>query len=491
MLANKRSGLTAALTLGIAATLAGCSDYPSDGVIDTKVLRSKAEIIEVEGSVYGLKPGALDLRSALTHDRRVLRNAFSAGIEAHEEGKDLPTIDLKGNADTVDFDVDAFQSDLAAAITQYTTDVDAKQAEGVKEAEAQRDKLQARMEEMSAAASKHDSYVAEAAATVKEAEENLSKAIEAYNEELSKPLEELNSLAAKNGLNELPARANPINRYRTLDLTNKAMPATCPKKVGHIAIDMRKETQTCGYVRMSSHYKPIYDAVPGIIKPALIALPKLQEELGKKGSWGRDATGAYGELAKAKKVLKGQTAMADKKFGDNFRRDRKQKRLKRKLERAGKTVAHRESDDYRNNVKRGIYPSLPEESDAVIDEYLSSLHGHLDSHIEQGPSVVLNGNMAEFSGLDGGYEAAVIVAEFIVESGSRRDTATSVHFVDLTDENVKEAGEIRVDLDKRSISSGYGIDIRNDVDREKAVLRATKKFVSDRERAERRAKQST
>lgn len=50
MLANKRSSLTAALAAGIAVSLAGCSDYPSDGVIDTKMLRSEAAIIEVGGT---------------------------------------------------------------------------------------------------------------------------------------------------------------------------------------------------------------------------------------------------------------------------------------------------------------------------------------------------------------------------------------------------------------------------------------------------------
>ena len=81
MLALKRKSL-AALTVGVAVTLAGCSDYPGDGVIDTKELRKMAKIVEVEGNVYGIKTGGVNAYAVYEEDKNALRGAEYAAWEA-------------------------------------------------------------------------------------------------------------------------------------------------------------------------------------------------------------------------------------------------------------------------------------------------------------------------------------------------------------------------------------------------------------------------
>lgn len=483
MQAKYRSGLAAALALGVAATLAGCSDYPSDGVIDTKLLRSKAEIIEVEGNVYGIKPGGLETYAAWTHDKSALNGALTNVVNARDAGESLPAIELKFSSDKTGFDIDDFQAAVEASLVKYNAAVDARQAELVAEIKTKRDELAAKLEEVSAAGAKHDSYVADAKAKVETAEQSLNQAIDAYNAAFTQPLEEINKLAAAAGLKKLAANSSPINSYRTLDLTNKPVPATCPDQRSYIAVDMLKEAKTCGYIRVANYYRSIYGDIPAIVKPSLLALPALKETLGKKGSWGRSGTGAYGELDQAEKALKERIAEANNKFGNASQQSRQQVWLSNQIDNADSEIVRRESDDYRSTAKGGINAKLDDETAAAAERYLVGLHGHLLSHIEKGPEVVLDDQMAKFSGLDSGYEAAVIVAEFIAEAGGRRDAAASVHFVDLTDEAVKDAGEIRVDLSEDSFSSGRFVDIRDEDALTKATLKVMRNYIRDQDRA--------
>ena len=111
MLALKRKSL-AALTVGVAVTLAGCSDYPGDGVIDTKELRKMAKIVEVEGNVYGIKTGGVNAYAVYEEDKSALRGAEYAAWESYQEGKGVPKIELQYDGSVDGFELAKFQSAL-------------------------------------------------------------------------------------------------------------------------------------------------------------------------------------------------------------------------------------------------------------------------------------------------------------------------------------------------------------------------------------------
>lgn len=483
MLALKRKSL-AALTVGVAVTLAGCSDYPGDGVIDTKELRKMAKIVEVEGNVYGIKTGGVNAYAVYEEDKNALRGAEYAAWESYQDGKGVPKIELQYDGSVDGFELAKFQSALEAAVEKAVTDVEAELADDIAEAKEKRDQLAAKLQEASEGGAKYESYVADAKAEFEAAQKSLNAAIDAYNAEIERPLTTLNEIAEANGLQKVRDYQNPIKNFRSIDFSNRSMPSTCPRQAGYTAVDMRKEQELCGYIRVGSRFDPYLDEVVSVTKAAYMKLPDLQAEIGKKGGWNRDATGAYATLESAEAKYKSRVSEARSKFGDNRQREREQKYLSRSLDRAESELARVEGDEHRGQVMRMTSVRLPEEVEDSADSYIDALEANVISHIEKGPKITLGEKNAEFSGFSGDYEGAAVVADFIAGEGNRRDNMVSIHFIDLTDEAVKQADELRVELSRDSFSDGRRIDIREQESIEEGILDLLDDEVRDRRRAD-------
>lgn len=483
MLALKRSGL-AALSAGIALSIAGCSDYPGDGVIDTKELRKMAKIVEVEGNVYGIKTGGVDAYAVYEHDKNTLRGVEYAAWESYREGKGVPKLELQYSGSVEGFELSKFQSALDAAVEEAVTEVEAELAEDIAEAKAKRDELAAKLQEVSEGGAKFESYVADAKAEYEAAQKALNEAIDAYNAEIERPLNKLNEIAETNGLQKVRDYQNPIKNFRSIDFSDRSMPSSCPRQAGYTTVDLRKEQELCGYIRLGSRFDPYVSEVVSVTKAALIKLPDLQAAIGKKGGWNRDATGAYATLDTAEDAYKTRTSEARSKFGNDLQRKRQQNHLSRSLDRAENQLAKVEGDEHRDYLMRMGSIQLPRDVKESASAYIDTLEANVAGYIEKGPEITLGDKDAEFSGFNGDYEGAVVVADFIAGEGNRRDNMVSIHFIDLTDEAVKNADQLSAELSRESFRDGRRIDIREPESIEEGILDRLDDVVQDRRRAD-------
>lgn len=483
MLAFKRIGL-ASVSVGIAFSLAGCSDFPGDGVIDTKELRSKASIVEVEGNVYGIKSGGVDAYAVYEHDRHALINAESDAWSAHREGNDIPKIELKYDGDETGFDLDGFQAALDEAIADADAKVTSQLEKQVEEAQQRRDKLAQELEEVSKGGEKFESYVADAKAKYKASEKALSDATDAYNGAIEGPLNKLNEIAAANDLQKVRSHQNPIRSYRSIDFKNRSIPSSCPKQPGYTAVDLISEQKMCGYIRLPSGFEPHSQEIVAATKEAMLSIPKLKEKVGKKGGWNRDATGAYASLEAAEKAYKARASEARDKFGNDNQRAYRQDHLKNKLERIDSEIARLEGEEEREHAMFMTRPDLPEEFEAAADKYIEALRKDVAENIEKGPSVTLGDKDAEFSGFSGDYEGAVVVADFIIEARNTRENFATIHYLDLTDEDVKNADSLNATIDRESVSDGRRINIRESESIEKGIMNRLRDAARERAKAD-------
>ena len=482
MLEVKRSSLSA-LAIGIAATLVGCSDYPSEGVIDTKELRSLAKIVEVEGNVYGIKMGALDAYGVYEHDRNALNNAEYDAWEAYRKGESIPKIELKYEGDRNGFDLAAFRSAIDDAIAEAVKEVEAEIAEDIAEAQENRVKVVAEIEEVSKGGEKFEAYVADAKAEYEAAKKALNNAIEAYNAEIERPVQKMNEIAEANGLEKVGSRQNPIRSYRTIDFSNRSMPSSCPRQAGYTAVNLLDEQKTGGYVRLPSRFEPHSSEVVQATKTALINIPKAEATLGEKGGWGSNGSGAYETVELAEDTYKERASEARSKFGNDLQRKRKLEYLNRNLERVESEIARLEAEDHRSQIMAMTRPDLPENVEESADNYIDGVYANLTGYIEKGPEITLGEKNAVFSGFNGDYEGAIAVADFIVEDGSRRENLATLNYLNLMVEEVKNGDALNFELNRESFSDGRRIDIREPESIEKAIIKCLNEQERQRERA--------
>lgn len=483
MLTLKRSSL-AAVTGGIALSLAGCSDFPGEGVIDTKELRTHAAIVEVEGNVYGIKQGGVDAYAVYEHDQKALNRAERNAWNAYSKGEGIPKIELQFEGDTTGFDLGAFQAALEAAVDEAKTKVDAEIAEEIAEAQKRRDDIAQKIEEASKGGDKFAAYVADAKAEFEAAQKALNTAIDKYNAAIASPLDKLNEIAEANGLEKVSSYQNPVKSYRTIDFSKRSVPSSCPNQRGYTSVNLLAEQKLCAYIRLDSRFEPYSNDVVSVTKTALINIPKLKEQIGRKGGWSTKGTGAYATLAEAEDAYKKRVSEARNKFGNDRQREYRLSSLNRDLERMEGRLADLKSDENRNSAMILTTPDLSDEAEAAADAYIDGLKANVVGYIEKGPAITMGEKDAKFEGFSGDYEGAAIVADFIFEDNGRRDNLTSIHYVDLTDEAVKSADAITVAVGKESFTKGRFIDIRDAEDIEKAILKVVEDEAEERAEAD-------
>ncbi|SNC68112.1 hypothetical protein SAMN04487881_2178 [Marinobacter sp. es.048] len=481
MLDVKRSSLSA-LLMGFTATMVGCSDYPGDGVLDTKMVREFAEIIEVEGNVYGIKKGALDAYRRYSHDRSALKSAESIAWDAYQEGEGVPKIELQYEGDRNGFDLDAFQSALDTAVTEAAEKAEAEIAEDIAEAQARRAELIVKIEEISKGGEKFDAYVADAKSEYEAAQKALDNAIDAYNAEIERPLTTMNEIAEANGLEKASSRLNPIRSYRKIDFSNRAMPSSCPSQRGYTSVNLLREQKTCGYIRLASRFEPYAGEIVKATKAALINIPNAKTKMGEKGGWGSDGTGAYAAVEVSEDAYKERLSEARSKFGNDSQRKRQVSYLEDNLERLDNQIADYKGENHRGYVMRQTYPELPANIDKSADKYIDGMYQNLVGYIEKGPEITMAGKNAEFSGFSGDYEGGVTVADFIVNENGRRKDYETINYLDLTIEAVKTADVLTFELDRDGFSDGRRIDIREPDTIEEAIIKQLREQERERRR---------
>jgi hypothetical protein len=476
---SKRS-YVAVLAAGIAVSLVGCSEYPDSGTLDTKFLRSEAAIIEVDGGVYGVKTGTLDAFVAFDYDSKLLNNLESRAWSAHLAGEPLPKIELTYPGAAASFDIAAVQAELGEAVVATEKGVDADIVEDIAELQTERDEMAAKLETVSAGGAGFESYVDDAKTAYEKAQTNLRNAIDAYNAAVQGPLTKTNALAEKNGLKTLRSHNNPIGNIRSIDYSDRAVPASCPAQRGYTTVDLRSEQKLCAYIRIPRGFDVYANEIAGFAKSAMIKIPELKANLGGKGGWNRDATGAYATLESAEEHYETKVSEAKNKFGDNRQREREQAWLVREIEKLDSRLADLRSKEYRQDelARTSSYDvDLSESTEEAIDQYLMTASEDLMSRVVKVSPLTLEGEIVTFDGVTGGLEGAIILAEFIAEKGSRRSTVPTMNYIDLTDLVVKEASELAAEMTRDSVRKAMSE--RMDLDDQDEVLDALYEMLDD------------
>lgn len=460
MLVLKRNGLL--LAAGLTAFLTGCSDYPDSGVLDTRFLRTEVSIVEVEGNVYGLKSGAVEAYSAYLQDSQTLNRAVHEGWVSYRAGEELSEPDLKFTGSS-EFDWGDFQTALTDVYKSAESKVDAEIAEQVASHKDDQKTLNKQLEEIQAKGKEFNDAVADAKAKLEKAEKDLQSAIDAYNGAIERPLEKLNAIADANGLNQLSSNQNPIRSYRSIDFKKRVrVPDTCPDQRRSVPVDMLKEDKVCGYIQIPSGFEAHTAEIVAATKEALLEIPKLEERLGKKASWLGSGTGAYGNRDMAQNAYDLEARDARREFGDNSQRERQELWLTSKLEVVEAALAETQTPEYREELldRANVYHS--DESSSLVASHTSPAYKAYESHIVKGPQIVMGETDAVFSDLEGGYEGAIIVAEFIGEHRGQREPIPTINYIDLTDERIADADELRAEVSRESIRQAARVEIRNE-----------------------------
>jgi len=471
MQAFNRSSLSAALAVGVIVSLAGCSDYPDDGVIDTSILKEKAAIIDVSGNVYGIKPGGITAFSVYDHDREALKRAPYERWAAHKNGEDFPEIQLTYAGDPQGFVLGEYQNAIDGAIAAAESETDAKLAVALAEKDAEREEFIKRLEGVTQSGLSYQALIEEAKARYDKAEVDLQAAIDAYNAEVETPLKKLNEIAAANNLEPVGARKNPVRSYRTIDYSDRSLPDACPRKRNYTVVDVRYELEKCGYILIPTGFEKFSNEIASFTKSTLIKLPDLKEAIGAKSGWGNESSGAYAVRDETKINYREEVAAARNKFGDKRQREREQDYLSKKIDTLASRLVEMNNEDFRNSLRRRVAIEMPVEQDLLADAYIESARGDLISHIVKGPEITLDDETAVFSGVEDGYEGVVVLADFIGEAGGRREPITMIQYIDLTDEAIKEAGQLNAEISLDTVRAGRRVDTDDPLSVHKAIFK--------------------
>ncbi|EAZ98351.1 hypothetical protein MELB17_08998 [Marinobacter sp. ELB17] len=228
--------------------LAGCSDYPSSGVVDTRDIREVANIEEISGAVFSVKSGAEDAARSYSADIQAIKdldNKFRDFIISGAEGL-APQLALtydgvSGTA--LESSVSGFQEAAQAWYDESTARHNAEIA-GIQAEIDQRNATKAEL------ANKGDAYN-EKVSESKEAYEKLTKERDAkivlYRAAMKKSKEDMAKFASSVG-----ASANgssPLEQYNFMDFSGyTSVPDACPEKAGRVTIDSRDTDKRCIYL---------------------------------------------------------------------------------------------------------------------------------------------------------------------------------------------------------------------------------------------------
>jgi ElaB/YqjD/DUF883 family membrane-anchored ribosome-binding protein len=453
----KRSSRFSILAAGIAVALVGCSDFPSEGILDTEIVRNEAKVLEVRGHVYGISPGTKDLLKNLEADKDVIGDHMTLAWDAHVKGNPLPQLTL---SESSRFDVTGYQAELQRLIAEADESIRSEVTGEISEIQTKKEKLEAELKEVKASASGFNAMVDPHKNAVEEATKSLNAAIDAYNTTAERPYKRFRELADSQGL---PLPINPLGSYQTLDFSDKKVPAQCPQRSPYTAVNLLAENKQCAYLRIPSVFEPVIPEVVAETKKAMLAIPALKERLGEKGNWRNKPTGAYAVLADAEVQYKSALNAARKKFGSESQWQRSERYLTSQIERLNTDLARYQDPAYlAEQMQRGRFQlNRSEKMDEMISGYLGDYETRVFNGITQVSELRLENEVGVFSDFTGDFESAVVVAEVLGEARGRRDSIQTVSFLDLDPKKMEGVETLSFSIDRDSVRIVRNLDLKD------------------------------
>lgn len=440
---------------------AGCSDYPSTGVVDTRMVREVADIREITGKAYGLKETARGAINAFAEDAEFIRSA-KYRIWGHLadtgslEGLDLTLVYPNLEAPTMEQMIRETADSALAAYSQTLESI-----------EQQKSETRQRLDTSTVEIEK-----------LKTADAAFKKATEAEQKDYDNAVQELNEAkqgvqtiykTAATSMSKLAERLgftgrrsvsygdSLIGRYRTLDYTGKSnLPSDCPAQRGYETVDTRDLNNTCSYLHIGTIFMrdaEIEREARKILRTNFRALAEAMHAIGEDGS---NATGLRAKVAEREEALKAAYAEAAKSYGSKREREATIAKLERDIQGMNAKLERLGTDEYRQEKLRHADVSYPEGYDKALRAYLESMESDLfANHVIELSDVTLRGDSdvkdGYFEDIGSGYVGVATTTDILASNGRSKEVLRSHGLVDLTDPNVAKADQITVPMDRDDI----------------------------------------
>ena len=451
-------------------TISGCSEYPSDGVVDTQYLREKADIISIEGSVYGIEKGSSEKVALYYKDvnnispyskESYLKNLYNSIVKETSPPVlkfEYPKVD--GMPSMVNFESKLVDF-MSVHINSIKKDVDLEienSKQELKEDELKMDSVKERM-----------AFLENATVEIKKSiilqEKEINESVEAHNLLVNNYFNKLNALLTGSGFKGYSGALNPFLRYGVIDYTEKEKPSACPIEIFKFGFDLLSENNSCVYIMISSRthqYEKIYDDFSDLYKEGFLKIKSSAERIGNKSGWRTAATGLWAEYDDTLNSLKVTNFESEEKFGSLREINNEMMRMTYSIQEKERNLEKVSSDSYLTmkigNLGLGEM-SFPEDLTDMIDGYKKAVKNDLNSMIYVVTDLKYNDKEenATFEGLKGDFEGYAVVATILAESNGRRQALGVINVGSLIDSGIGDLSEIKVKLKENNFLEKYQV----------------------------------
>lgn len=431
--------------------LAGCSDYASEGVVDTRIVREIADIEEITGSVYGLKDGAQEAIIALHTDeqnvRRIDDEVWEA-VKAEASDAELPTLSLQYEGVDSSQVLSSYDTLVAAARAKYGEEVAEYNAE-MAELENEIAGYKATLADLETSKAEHDAHIAQYQKAYDEIVAKVEAAKVAYNAVFASAIEEVTAAAEKEGINGRYSDSL-IGRYRSIDYSKRSSsPKTCPAQRGYFAVDVRDVNQQCAYLTVPRNIAgtPAEAPVKAIMADKFKQFLKAEETLGKKRNWGSSATGLFAQLDAAKDALSKAAHTADEKYGSARSRNYKLRNTNQYLERLNRDLAKMQTDEYLHERVLSTYLIAPDAFKKAYQDYSKAMEEHfVANYVEKASDITMaevdGVTVGSFEDIGSGYTHLVALSDILTNRNGRKEVVRSLGMLTTDAPEVADADEL-------------------------------------------------
>jgi hypothetical protein len=351
---------------------------------------------------------------------------------------------------------DVSSDGLDSMLTLMIDEAEAKQeevrqeiAEDVAELEARKQKQIENRDTAKDGASGYEAAIADAKAKLETAEEAMKSAINRYNSAIEGPLNQLNELAKAQDLKQIADYRNPIKSYRYSSFDDGKAPASCQSARNKFVVNMIESHNKCLYFGLPKGYANFDSKVTEILKSGVIEMEAATANLGKRGGWNSNGTGAYATLEGAKDAFKSAASKAESEFGNNRRRAFIIQDSEKRIARIQEDIDEKSSDaEFKKQIGwTSFYPS-----DAVREK-INAYKDAMDQHFLS-TYVVTMGDITKGDDkgngvfeVKGGFNSVVTVTDALASKGGRKMVFRHIGMADLTDPKVKDADSVLIEIE--------------------------------------------
>jgi len=419
--------------------LSGCSKYPSEGVVDTRSVREFAEIKEVSGTVYGIKNGAIEKIESLKHDDALMHNARGAVWKSIFLNNPIEKMEPKLIEQS---QFDEMIDLLTIKAKEKKLEVEEGLNNDIEKLKVKIVKFNLKKEEFELKISGYRKIAGNNLDIIGVLEQRKVDLKKSRNAIISSALEKVNAIAEKNSITAITK--NPLSSYANVDIKNGDK--ECPEYKGRLEVNLIKEKKKCLFFRFDDELMKQSSKISSALKYVLLKLSEIESELGENKIWGT-STGIYAKIEKAKKSGKKAKSHAEDKYGRFYRLESNLERAKNNLNSLSQQLSQLQSKDHQEYMMSttSFFPKI--EQSFSISELRQKI---FTEYFEKVSDVIAGEKNAEFSGMSGDYENALIVTEMLI-GGLRRGLVESINIIDLNDENVQKSDMLKVTVQRRDL----------------------------------------